>query len=75
MIRSVGAWWTATMAVYFLSVLISRRVFRHILPCEKELHIPLEEVMETMAHLMMLGTSILAWRWGRIIEKLKIDAA
>ena len=55
-------WWlTGTLATYLLSVLISRRVFRHLLPLEKELHVPLEEVTETTAHLMMLVTSLVAW--------------
>ena len=56
-------WTVATFATYFLSVLISRRVFRSVcLPLEGELHVAFEEVMETAAHSMLLVTSLVAWK-------------
>lgn len=55
-------WLISTCATYFLSVLISRRLFKHLfLPMEGKLHVPLEEVTETAAHLMMLVTSLISW--------------
>lgn len=44
-----GMLWT-----YLFSQLISRRVFRGILPNEQQLHVPLEETAETAAHLFFL---------------------
>ena len=59
-------WLISTCTTYFLSVLISRRLFKHLfLPLEKQLHVPLEEVTETAAHLMMLITSLIAWKLTR----------
>jgi len=60
--RSFRIWLISTCATYLLSVLISRRLFKHLfLPMEGKLHVPLEEVTETAAHLMMLVTSLIAW--------------
>jgi hypothetical protein len=53
-------WMIATMASYALSQIIARRVFRHILPSEAIMHVPLEEVVETTSHLMLLITSLIA---------------
>lgn len=44
-----GVFWS-----YFFSQLISRRVFRDILPSERLLHIPLEEAAENAAHVFFL---------------------
>jgi hypothetical protein len=55
-------WIVTMMATYLLSQLIARRVFKHIpiLPNEAHLHIPLEETMETLAHLTMIVVCIIA---------------
>jgi hypothetical protein len=64
--RQFRIWLISTCATYFLSVLISRRLFKHLfLPMEKQLHVPLEEVTETAAHLMLLITSLIAWKLCR----------
>ncbi len=47
-------WLVATGSVYVLSQVIARRAFRHVLPDEQALHIPLEEIAETLAHSMLL---------------------
>ena len=56
--------WAAGMC-YVMSQLIARRAFgeRHlnILPMEDLYHIPLEESVETMAHLILAVTSLFAW--------------
>jgi hypothetical protein len=44
-----GMLWT-----YLFSQLIARRVFRDVLPEERLLHVPLEETVETAAHLFFL---------------------
>ena len=51
-------WLFATFATYLLSQLIARRVFRYVcLPMEDQLHILLEETVETSAHLMLMPPS------------------
>ncbi len=58
-----NVWLWSTFGTYVLSQLIARRVFRYVhLPREAELHVPLEESVETMAHIMMIVTCIIAWR-------------
>lgn len=53
---------TATLFTYFLSQLIARRVFRGI-PGESELHIALEEAVETAAHIMLIVSYIISsWK-------------
>jgi hypothetical protein len=47
----------ATGWAYLLSQLIARRVFRFV-PLEDVLHVPAEEVTETMAHTMLAGIAI-----------------
>jgi len=47
----------ATGWAYLLSQLIARRVFRFV-PLEDVLHVPAEEVTETMAHTMLAGVAI-----------------
>lgn len=51
-------WLYSTGAAYVLSQLIARRAFRAILPNEAVLHMPLEEVAETVAHLMLLVMAV-----------------
>lgn len=62
----VEIWLWATFLCYAMSILISRRIFaeRHLgwLPMEELYHISLEETMETMAHLMLAFTCLVAWR-------------
>jgi hypothetical protein len=56
-------WFKGTLAVYLLSVLVSRRVFRDMLPNEEHMHVPLEEVLENVAHSMLLVTAVIgSWR-------------
>jgi hypothetical protein len=56
-------WLIATFWTYLLSQLIARRVFRYVyLPREAELHIFLEETVETIAHLMMIVVCFIAWK-------------
>jgi len=61
-------WFAATMATYFLSQLIAKRVFaaRHLplIPDEGAIHTALEEGVETVGHLMLLFTSMVG-RWRR----------
>ncbi len=58
-----------TFSVYALSLAISRRMFRDIpgLTFEPELHIPLEEVLENVAHLMLFVT-VCAGSWRPIVK-------
>ena len=59
------SWLLVTAGMYVLSQVIARRVFadRHlgihmgILPQEELLHIPMEEVCETVAHICLIVTS------------------
>jgi hypothetical protein len=48
-----GMAWT-----YLFSQLIARRAFRDVLPDERLLHIPLEETVETAAHMFFLGCAL-----------------
>lgn len=58
-------WMAATLATYILSQLIARRVFRRLhLLWEAQLHIHLEETVETTGHVMMIVVCILAWKVG-----------
>lgn len=38
------------LITYVLSQLVARRVFKHIIPDERAIHIPLEEITENFAH-------------------------
>jgi hypothetical protein len=60
--NAVEIWaWTA-FSCYVLSQLIARRVFRYVyLPGEEEMHIFLEESVETMAHVVMIVTCFVSW--------------
>jgi len=56
-------WFFATFWTYLLSQLIARRVFRYVyLPQEAQLHVFLEETVETTAHLMMIAVCFIAWK-------------
>ncbi|OEU60765.1 MAG: hypothetical protein BA870_12345 [Desulfuromonadales bacterium C00003094] len=48
-----GVFWT-----YLFSQIIARRAFRHVLPNERLLHVPLEETAETAAHLFFLFVAL-----------------
>ena len=61
----LNLWLVCTFATYFLSQLIARRAFRGILPIEDQVNVPLEESVETVAHLMMIVTSIIALKARR----------
>ncbi len=56
------SWLICTMATYVLSQVIARRAFRFV-PGEDPIHSKIEEGVETMAHLMLIITSLVAsWR-------------
>jgi hypothetical protein len=61
----VEIWLWSAFLCYGMSQLIARRVFseKHLglLPMEEHYHIPLEETMETMAHVMLAATCLVAW--------------
>ncbi|HOQ04185.1 MAG TPA: hypothetical protein PKY88_03090 [Anaerohalosphaeraceae bacterium] len=58
-------WLFAAFITYGLSQFTARRGFRILhLPLEHELHVGLEEVLETAAHLMLLYISFLSWRFS-----------
>ena len=60
--NAVEPWFWATFSCYLLSQIIARRVFRYVaLPGEEEMHIYLEESVETMAHIVMIVTCIVSW--------------
>ena len=74
----VEIWLWAAFLCYALAQLIARRVFAEkylsLLPKEEQYHIPLEETMETMAHLMLAATCFVAWRqFGAEIDKTSQD--
>jgi hypothetical protein len=60
-------WVAAAAAMYAMSVIVAKRVFseKHLgmIPNEDALHIPLEEGLELLAHLLLLLTSIMgSWK-------------
>lgn len=60
--KPLKVWLLATGWTYFLSQFIARRAFRSLhLPMEEQLHIPLEETVETTAHLMLFAASLIVW--------------
>jgi hypothetical protein len=60
--NAVETWFWATFSCYVLSQIIARRVFRYVgLPGEEEMHIYLEESVETMAHVVMIITCFVSW--------------
>jgi len=61
----IKIWLLAAFLTYGLSQFTARRGFRVLhLPLELELHVGLEEVLETSAHLMLLYISFLSWRFS-----------
>ncbi|MHC4468812.1 MAG: hypothetical protein ACYSUZ_05515, partial [Planctomycetota bacterium] len=62
----VEIWLWSACLCYGMSLLIARRVFAEkylgLLPMEELYHIPLEETMETMAHVMLAATCLVAWQ-------------
>lgn len=60
--RRHWSWLTCTFAMYFISVVVSRRVFKFV-PGERMMHRVLEETLETVAHAMFIVTCLLgSWR-------------
>ena len=61
----VEIWLWSAFLCYGMGVLIARRVFAEkylgLLPMEEQYHISLEETMETMAHIMLAATCLVAW--------------
>lgn len=51
-------WFKATMAAYFLAVLLARRAFRDMLPYEDDVNTQLEETMENVSHSLLFLTSL-----------------
>ena len=59
-VRTFRVWLGSTAVTYVLSQLIARRVFRKLnLPYEDEVNVPLEELVENVAHVMFLITSLI----------------
>jgi hypothetical protein len=58
----LNIWLWSTFATYLLSQLIARRVFRYVyLPREDQLHIFLEETVETTGHIAMIVTCLIVF--------------
>lgn len=61
----VEIWLWAAFLCYGMSQLVARRIFAEknlgLLPMEEQYHIPLEETMETMAHLILAATCLVSW--------------
>lgn len=55
-------WFGSTLLLYFIGVLIARRVFRDYLPDEEGINTQLEEFMENVAHTMLFLTSLVGTR-------------
>lgn len=60
----------ASVWAFFLSLLVSRRVFKAgrlpIILNEKPLHLFLEEAVETAGHVLWIVAAVVgSWRWGR----------
>ncbi len=64
-------WFKGTLVVYFLSVLVAKRVFRDILPNEQPVHVALEELLENAAHTMLLLTALVGCRHWRSESSLQ----
>jgi len=59
-VRTFRVWLGSTAVTYVLSQLIARRVFRKLnLPYEDAVNVPLEELVENVAHVMFLVTSLI----------------
>ncbi|HPS56042.1 MAG TPA: hypothetical protein PLP05_10630 [Sedimentisphaerales bacterium] len=66
----IKPWLYATGFTYLLSQLIARRIFRHILPNEHDVHVILEEMVEFAAHAMMIITAIITFRTKKSSEHM-----
>lgn len=68
---------TGTIFTYFFAILVQRRVFKAkrlpFLPDEEHMHVPLEEVLENVAHAFLLVSAIVAFFSisSRLLRKLK----
>ncbi len=72
--NAVEPWFWATFSCYALSQIIARRVFRYVyLPGEEEMHIYLEESVETMAHVVMAITCFVSWLRAKSLGTLNGD--
>ena len=60
----VRAWFVSTVIVYVLSQAIARRVFSRVLPDEAAIYSDMEELMEVVAHAMLVVT-VLVGPWRR----------
>jgi hypothetical protein len=60
-------WFVSTLVLYFIAVLIARRVLRDYLPDEEGINTQLEEFMENVAHTMLFLTSLLGI--GRVLPQ------
>lgn len=68
--NAVEVWAWAAFSCYALSQIIARRVFRYVyLPGEEEMHVYLEESVETMAHVVMIITCLVSWLRAAKINK------
>jgi hypothetical protein len=70
----VEIWLWSACLCYGMGVLIARRVFAEkylgLLPMEEHYHISLEETTETMAHVMLAATCLVAWlQFGKRTDK------
>ena len=61
------SWLIAALGAYLLSQVIARRAFRGV-PGEQEIHRSLEECAETIAHLMLIVTSLVG-NWGKAMRR------
>ncbi len=62
-----------TVFTYFMSQAVARRLFRGILPSEKQIHIILEEITENFAHLFFLATACIIFYYLQKTKKGKIS--
>jgi hypothetical protein len=65
-----GVLWT-----YLFSQLIARRVFRDIFPDERLLHVPMEETVETVAHLFFLVCALFCLFYFSTRKAARVQAA
>ena len=66
----IKPWLYATGFTYILSQMIARRVLRSLhVPNEQQVHVILEEAIETVAHSMMVITAIITWRTKTISDQ------
>ena len=69
----IKPWLYATGFTYILSQLIARRLLRSLhVPHEQEVHVLLEETVETVAHSMMLITAIITCRTKTAVNQAAV---